>query len=172
VGALERAQADIDAGRLWKARDRLEGYLATDAHDQEALQLLGETCRRMGDLPAAGRYWYLTEDYARDEAAADAFEERRGGSAVEMLRELPVKPPLDRYPSVVRERLYTLVEDARAEGYTWDATVRRLSDELSELTPPPSRGSNAKVYAVVTALILLTVGVWVLGIVFLLQLVF
>jgi hypothetical protein len=118
----------------------------------------------MGDLPAAGRYWFLTEDSggSEAEAAREAFARRCGGSAVQMLRDLPVRPPLDPYPPPVRERVRSLVEAARNDGYDWDASVRRLSEPRPE--SPPSRG--IPLWPLVLVLLLLIVGVWVLGWVF------
>jgi hypothetical protein len=164
MGALERAREDIDAGRLWKARDRLEGYLGSDPHEQDALVLLGEVCTRMGDLPAAGKYLYLTESWG-DGAAREAFEERYGRSAARMLNALPAKPPLERYPPEVAARLGRLVDEAREDGHRWGRKVE-------ELGGPPRSSLVLKERAVVAALALLTVGIWILGVVFLLQLVF
>jgi hypothetical protein len=164
MGALERAQADIEAGRLWKARDRLEGYLATNPHDQEALVFLGDVCTQMSDLPAAGKYLYLTESWG-DGAVKDAFEERYGRSAARMLNALPAKPPLERYPPEVAARLRHLVDETREGGYLWDRKVVQLGG-------PPRPALVWKERAVVAALALLTVGIWLLGLTFLLQLIF
>ena len=46
-----RIREDIDNGRLWKARDRLQGHLATAPADQVVLDLLGSVWFVMGDLP-------------------------------------------------------------------------------------------------------------------------
>ncbi|MGL5851537.1 MAG: hypothetical protein ACRCZD_12215 [Phycicoccus sp.] len=53
MGAVERARADLDAGRPWLARDRLSRVLAP-RQDDEVLDLLAETHAVMHDLPAAG----------------------------------------------------------------------------------------------------------------------
>ena len=75
--ALERAMVDIEEGRLWMARDRLGSYLKRDPLQVEVRDLYGEVLYRMGDLPMAGRAWYLTD--RSDEAALESvarFEER------------------------------------------------------------------------------------------------
>lgn len=163
--AFERARADIHAGRLWKARDRLEGHLGTHPHSQDALGLLGEVCLRMGDLPAAGRYWYLTEDRggAAGEQARKAFEERCGGSARQIVDVLPLEPPLDGYPPPVRERLERLAEEARRDLTLW------WSPKLGPRPPlePGGRVGDVACTLGVAVVILLTVGVWILGWVFL-----
>ena len=50
--AVQRARADLEAGREWKAREGLLAHLA-GAYDAEALELLGEVNFVMRDLPAA-----------------------------------------------------------------------------------------------------------------------
>ena len=59
-GLHERVNADLAEGRLWKARDRLQGARRMDPTNQWILETLGEVYFRMGDLPEAGRAWFLT----------------------------------------------------------------------------------------------------------------
>lgn len=113
---IERARADIAAGRLWKARDRLLGALVHRA-DDEVLDLLGEVHFAMGDLPAAGALWFVT---GRADADADralpAWRERNGGSALQLYLSLP---PLVRRTSTNPEVLALkadLVPTARPLG--------------------------------------------------------
>jgi hypothetical protein len=76
--AIERARADLDAGRLWKARDRLTGLLIDD-QDADVLDLLARVHFEMHNLPAAGALWFVTgrdDDAARDSIAA--WRERQG----------------------------------------------------------------------------------------------
>jgi hypothetical protein len=108
---LDRAHQDAEAGRLWKARERLEGSLANDATNVEVLHLLGEICHRMGDLPAAGAYWFLTERSGPDVTAATAALRERFPTPAALFAALPVKAPLDDYPDEVRIRLERLVAD-------------------------------------------------------------
>lgn len=76
--ALARARADLDAGRPWKARDRLTGLLAV-RQDPELLDLLAAVHFSMSDLPAAGALWFIT---GRDDPdallAVAAWRERFG----------------------------------------------------------------------------------------------
>ena len=87
--AVERAQVDLEAGREWKARDRLAGLLA-DRYDAEALDLLGEVNYTMRDLPAAGAAWFATPRRGEevDEAIA-AWRERHSDHFAQMWRSLP-----------------------------------------------------------------------------------
>jgi hypothetical protein len=41
MGVLERVAADRRAGRLWKARDRLMGAVATDRTNSQVMDALG-----------------------------------------------------------------------------------------------------------------------------------
>ena len=76
-GAVERARADLAAGRAWKARDRLTGFLR-DEYDPEALELLGEVHHTMGDLPAAGAAWFGTSRRGHD--VDESIEAWRSGT--------------------------------------------------------------------------------------------
>jgi hypothetical protein len=140
--AIERARRDIEAGELWRARDRLHSYVAQDPWHQGALDLLGEVFWRMGDAPLAGRSWYLTErDDGPAREARVAFERRfplAGRRAMLRARE-----PYDRYPSAVQARLASLGRP-----------------------PPPEEEEGASSLGAtlaVLAALLLTVGVWLLG---------
>jgi len=76
--SLARARADLAAGRLWKARDRLTGLLA-HRQDFEVLDLLAAVHHEMQDLPAAGALWFVTgrdDDKARNSIVA--WRERYG----------------------------------------------------------------------------------------------
>lgn len=53
-----RARADLAAGRVWKARNRLNGVLA-NRQDHEVLDLLATVHYEMHDLPAAGALWFV-----------------------------------------------------------------------------------------------------------------
>jgi hypothetical protein len=88
-GAVERARADIAAGRAWKARDRLTGHLG-DNLDPEALELLGQVHYDMGDMPAAGAAWFGTGRRGKDvDEAVEAWRERYNDHFEQMWRSLP-----------------------------------------------------------------------------------
>jgi hypothetical protein len=92
---VQRARADLAAGREWKARERLVGHLAGE-YDAEALELLGEVNYAMRDLPAAGAAWFGTTRRGKDvDEAVEAWRERHGDHFPQMWSSLP---------RVVRER--------------------------------------------------------------------
>jgi hypothetical protein len=65
----------------------------------------------------------------------------------------------------VAARLGRLVDEAREDGHLWGRKVE-------ELGGPPSSSLVLKERALFAAFVVLTVGIWILGVVFLLQLVF
>ena len=88
-GAVQRARADLAAGREWKARERLVGHLAGE-YDPEALELLGEVSYAMRDLPAAGAAWFGTTRRGHDvDESVDAWRERHGDHFAQMWSSLP-----------------------------------------------------------------------------------
>lgn len=151
--ALDRVHRDLAAGCRWKARDRLLGLVRARPGDPEILDLLGQVLYDMGDLPAAGRYWYLTDrDDDAAEAARAAFATRWGDDASQA-RQLPLYAPLSSYPAAVRERIAHLVP-----------SLPRRSGRVVE-GAPGDRSPRWRVVAVGVTTLVLTVGVWVVGIV-------
>ena len=125
---MQRARADLGAGREWKARERLVGHLAGE-FDAEALELLGEVNYAMRDLPAAGAAWFGTARRGQDvDEAIEAWRERHGDNFAQMWSSLPRS---------VRER----------EGNKRvDALRRRAEQAKTPTTPtgsprPPGAGS-------------------------------
>lgn len=107
--AVEAARRDIDAGRLWKARDRLDGAVRTSPHDAELLLLLGEVLYEMRDLPRAGAAWILTQrDDEAARAAVAALYERYGCDEKQIRRAIPYKQPIEGYPEAIQDRLMAL----------------------------------------------------------------
>lgn len=110
LSALERARAELQAGRPDKARDRVTGWLSSlhlcGEYSQEAYALLGEIYFAMKDFSLAGAAWFLTErDDADSRMAGDAFHERFGRDPLNVLRATVPRAPLEAYPPKVRERL-------------------------------------------------------------------
>ena len=88
-GAVQRARADVAAGREWKARERLVGHLAGE-YDAEALEMLGEVNYAMRDLPAAGSAWFGTARRGTEvDEAVEAWRERHGDQFPQMWSSLP-----------------------------------------------------------------------------------
>ena len=110
MSVIERAEQDIRDGRLWKARDRLNGSLVSRPGDQDCLSLLGDVYWQMKDQPKAGAAWFLTAREDSDAIAGRAaFAERFGNQADAMLKKLTIKAPIADYPIPVQERLRELI---------------------------------------------------------------
>jgi hypothetical protein len=111
---VERALQDIDRNELWRARERLEGYIGSTGYDRDVVELLGDVCYRMGDHPNAGRYWFFTPaDSSQKQSAIETFVRRCGGAPRMVYSNLP-RTLRDRrptqYPPEVRHRLDSLRE--------------------------------------------------------------
>lgn len=108
---LERARADLQAGRPDKARDRLTGHLRTlqqrGKYNAEIYALLGEVHFAMQNFAHAGAAWLLTErDGADVNFAVKAFFERHNvHDHRNILRALKPRLPLEAFPPRVQERL-------------------------------------------------------------------
>ncbi|MFB7587395.1 DUF6584 family protein [Streptomyces sp. NPDC056169] len=73
---LARVDADLAAGRVPMARQRLRGLVSSFPYDLTLRRRLAEVYRLYGDAAEAGRWMYLEVDRDADETAA--FEERYG----------------------------------------------------------------------------------------------
>ncbi|MDV9190345.1 DUF6584 family protein [Streptomyces sp. SR27] len=73
---LARVDADLVAGRVPMARQRLRGLVASFPYDLTLRRRLAEVYRLYGDAAEAGRWTYLEEDRSAEETAA--FEARYG----------------------------------------------------------------------------------------------
>lgn len=110
-----RARQDVRNGNLWKARDRLHGVLKAAPAGAETLELLGTVYYEMGDLPNAGRFWFLTDKAGPEaEKAREALYERY--PFPELLRHIPARAPAERYPAQVQARIEELKEQAGQHG--------------------------------------------------------
>jgi len=125
VTALERSRADVERGEPWLARDRLLGALRTEPANQDVLILLAEVYAELGDLPAAGACWYLT-DRADDGPAAEALAalHNRYRDPVALANALPLKQGPARYPPAARRRIADLRDALAAVDLDWDPRGR------------------------------------------------
>lgn len=75
----------LAAGRVWRAKEILQGRLRHSPYDQDLYRRYGEVLLEMKDLPEAGRYLFLSG--VRDSVyteAIQAFLERHGRSAASL----------------------------------------------------------------------------------------
>ncbi|MFB6840895.1 DUF6584 family protein [Streptomyces sp. NPDC056361] len=118
---LARVDADLAAGRVPMARQRLRGLVSSFPWDLTLRRRLGEVYRLYGDVAEAGRWMYLEEDRREDETAA--FEERYGSTGWRM-KALAWRGPEALAATVVAEErlvaLRTAREQERGRAVDWD----------------------------------------------------
>lgn len=124
---LDRATEDLEAGRLWKARDRASGLFGARPTDQDVLGLTGEIYYRMGDLPRAAAFWYLTDRSGPEVVEALEAMHERYPRAEDVVAVLPIRARIDAFPHPVQLRLRELQDALAVEtGRTWEPGPRPL----------------------------------------------
>ncbi|MEH0423685.1 DUF6584 family protein [Streptomyces sp. B21-083] len=165
---LARVDADLAAGRVPVARQRLRGLVSAFPYDLTLRRRLAEVYRLYGDAAEAGRWMYLEEDRDADETAA--FEARYGRDG-ELMKALAWRGPEAMAATAFAEGQLVAVRIACAEGLghpvAWDdpASYRDgLEEESEEPSGPWSvSGVLAGVGCLVGALAFLAI--WVIGVV-------
>jgi hypothetical protein len=166
---LARVDADLAAGRVPVARQRLRGLLSAFPYDLTLRRRLAEVYRLYGDAAEAGRWMYLEEDRHADETVA--FEARHESPARRM-KALAWRGPEAMAATSFAERQLVAVRTACAEelGHPvdWDdpASYRDGLRETYEETPSEpwtAGGVLAGVGCLVGALAFLAI--WVNGVV-------
>ncbi|MFE0699210.1 DUF6584 family protein [Streptomyces sp. NPDC058872] len=109
---LARVDADLAAGRVPMARQRLRGLVSSFPCDPSLRRRLAGVYRLYGDEAEAGRWMFLEEDRNADETAA--FEERYATPARRM-RALAWRGPEASAATPFAERQLSAVRTARAE---------------------------------------------------------
>ena len=57
---LDKARAEIEKGNLWRAKEILQGAIRSESYDVKLFEMMGTVFLRMGDLPEAGRFLFLS----------------------------------------------------------------------------------------------------------------
>ncbi|MER6415314.1 DUF6584 family protein [Streptomyces humidus] len=168
---LVRVDADLAAGRIPVARQRLRGLVSSFPYDLTLRRRLAEVYRLYGDAAEAGRWMYLEEDRNPDETAA--FEARYGSPGWRM-RALAWQGPEAMAATSFAERQLVAVRAACAEelGHPvdWDdpASYRDGPEEDEAPSGPWTvGGALAGVGCLVGVLAFLAI--WVAGLVALLD---
>jgi hypothetical protein len=163
TSALDRARADIVAGRPDLALDRVTGFLYTlhrrGEYQEAAYLLLGEIHFAMKDYARAGAAWMLTAKTGPDaDQAAAAFHARHGRDPSNVLHALKPRSPSELYPEPVRERL-------KALGYRYRPYKPRSNPHVLEEFEERPRG----VRPVEVGCIFFLIMVVIIGLLFLLR---
>ena len=56
----DKARAEIEKGNLWRAKEILQGAIRGGGYDVELFETIGIVLLRMGDLPEAGKFLFLS----------------------------------------------------------------------------------------------------------------
>ncbi|MFD3655735.1 DUF6584 family protein [Streptomyces sp. 24-1644] len=158
---LTRVDADLAAGRIPLARQRLRGLVSSFPRDRALRRRLAEVYRLYGDPAEAGRWMYLEEDRSPQETAA--FE-KRYTDPVRRMKALAWRGPEASAGSPFAERELASVRIAAGVSLgrqaDWDTLAETLGDAAEEGSFRQSLG------AVGCALLVLAfLAVWVNGLV-------
>ncbi|CAM5442338.1 DUF6584 family protein [Streptomyces narbonensis] len=165
---LVRVDADLAAGRVPMARQRLRGLVSSFPHDLTVRRRLAEVYRLYGDAAEAGRWMYLEEDRDADETAA--FEERYGSPGWRM-KALAWRGPEALAGTALAEERLVAVRAACAEelGHPvdWDDPATYDEDADGEYEAPDEPWTVGGVLAGVGCAVgvIAFVTVWVLGVI-------
>ncbi|KOV22572.1 DUF6584 family protein [Streptomyces caelestis] len=163
TATLARVDADLAAGRVPMARQRLRGLVSSYPDDLTLRRRLAEVYRLYGEPAEAGRWMYLEED--RDAAETSAFEARYR-TPRERMRALAWSGPESLAPSEFAVEQLTAVRTACSESLgrpvDWDSTPSAPDDE-----PGSAMGKFSGFLAGTGCLIALLamVGIWLNGLI-------
>ncbi|MDX3309082.1 hypothetical protein P1S61_08220 [Streptomyces sp. ME08-AFT2] len=164
---LARVDADLAAGRVPVARQRLRGLVSSFPYDLTLRRRLAEVYRLYGDAAEAGRWMYLEEDHDADEAAA--FEARYGSPGLRM-KALAWRGPEAMAATSFAEGRLVAVRTACAEEFghpvAWDDPASYRDDLVETCEGPSQPWSVGGVLAGAGCLVgtLAFLGVWVIGV--------
>ena len=109
---LEKAEQELSAGNLWRAKEILQGSLPSAGYNVELFEKLGVVLLRMGDLPDAGKFLFLSGVSKPEyEKAISIFLRKYGKRPYNFLQTLPHTARLSKiseYPEAVAAKLREL----------------------------------------------------------------
>jgi len=93
---LKKIEAEINAGDLGKARDRLHGLISTYPDDLTLRKRLGDIYWQLRYPTMGGRYWYLEENKSVDmNSACEKFEKSFHNDPFQILCVLKYRGDID-----------------------------------------------------------------------------
>ncbi len=142
LGALNRAKAEIEKGRLWRAKEIFQGSLSQERHalEPDFLEAYGVLLNEIGDRFQAGKYLFLSgkrhEEYA--EAISLYLHRTRRTHINDLIRQFPA--------TIRRQGLGHLSEIVRKELETRGVNPKDLQHR-AEISSPSSSASWGDRYA-------------------------
>lgn len=106
---IEKARAEIEQGRLWRAKEILQGSLGNFGYNLEVYEEYGKFLLLMGDLPSAGKFLFLSGARKPEyEQAIGIYLSRHKGRPAQLFSTFPRKARLivlSTYPKAVEQDL-------------------------------------------------------------------
>jgi hypothetical protein len=107
-----RAEKEIAGGRLWRAKEILQGSIPNCGYDCDLFENLGSVLLMMGDLPEAGRFLFLSSRAKPEyDEAIGIFLSRYGKNWRVLFHSFPQAArlsTLSEYPDFLRKQLSEL----------------------------------------------------------------
>lgn len=162
---LEKADKELAEGNLWRAKEILQGSIPNAGYNPELFEKLGIVLLKMGDLPEAGKFLFLSGERRPEyEEAINIFLRKVGKNIPhDLFRAFPHKAQLlalSEYPVSVAQKLRELgfPETLKVQG----GRVVSLSES----------GSNAALWVTCLVVVLIVGALIVLGIIKLKEIIF
>ena len=158
---LDKARRELDHGNLWRAKEILQGGIRSESYDVELYEMMGTVLLRMGDLPEAGRFLFLS-NVRRDEyrEAIEIFLSRHRRKAPhEFVHVFPRKARL----RTVSEYPHEVAQVLKEIGFTG-----RVTDEDGKVYQP-NDWKDVVVWLTCGTIVVVIVGLIVLGVIKLLE---
>lgn len=153
-----RCDEEIEAGRLWRAKEMLQGALSQVIFDDQLLEKYGQVLLAMGDDLEAGRFLFASGSRRPEYAQPIAlFLDRRGSSGTDKL--------LSEMPGMLRRHRDVVGDLIQSHGFAEQGFPDDVRHELSYPdepleTPTPST-KTAQVVGV--SVVLIIVAMFVVG---------
>lgn len=112
-GLYERVDAEIVAGRLWRAKEILQGNIGKTGYDCDLFERYAQLLDRLGDKVEAGRFFFLSGKRSPENEEAISLYLRRytRNGLTAFIATFPYAARLERlerYPDAVRRKLEEL----------------------------------------------------------------
>jgi hypothetical protein len=123
---LHKVENDVKAGNLGKARDRLNGLIASFPDDLELRRKLGDIYWKLQYPDMAGKYWYLEENKSEKmKEACKQFENKFRQDPMFILFALKFKGDLDKIENTFAGKTLLDLHQKAKEKYGWYKDFRK-----------------------------------------------
>lgn len=153
-GSYERIDTEIANGRLWRAKQALQGRLRDATYDTTLFRRYGDVLAAMRDDDEAGRY-YLLAGATQGEPGrlARAFLARRQGRDAARIWDTMPKAARRSRPASLPIGMQVLLREAGREAGAFETLPRRRGRKPGQrATAPPAKGAIVFAWMVVALL--------------------